>query len=94
MSVLSPQVVLYTTRFCPYCTRARALLVRKGVEFNDIPVDADPERRAEMQSRSGRRTVPQIWIGDCHVGGFDELAALEREGRLDELLQRAPGAGA
>lgn len=94
MSVLSPQVVLYTTRFCPYCTRARALLVRKGVEFNDIPVDADPERRAEMQARSGRRTVPQIWIGDYHVGGFDELAALEREGRLDELLQRAPGAGA
>lgn len=94
MSVLSPQVVLYTTRFCPYCTRARALLVRKGVEFNDIPVDADPERRAEMQARSGRRTVPQIWIGDYHVGGFDELAALEREGSLDELLQRAPGAGA
>ena len=94
MSVLSPQVVLYTTRFCPYCTRARALLVRKGVEFNDISVDADPERRAEMQARSGRRTVPQIWIGDYHVGGFDELAALEREGRLDELLQRAPGAGA
>lgn len=94
MSVLSPQVVLYTTRFCPYCTRARALLVRKGVEFNDIPVDADPERRAEMQARSGRRTVPQIWIGDYHVGGFDELAALELEGSLDELLQRAPGAGA
>lgn len=94
MSVLSPQVVLYTTRFCPYCIHARALLVRKGAEFNDIPVDADPERRAEMQARSGRRTVPQIWIGDYHVGGFDELAALEREGRLDELLQRAPGAGA
>lgn len=94
MSSVRQQVVLYTTRFCPYCTRARALLVRKGVDFSDIPVDADGERRAEMQFRSGRRTVPQIWIGETHVGGYDELAALEREGRLDELLQRAPGSGA
>lgn len=94
MSAQSPRVLLYTTRYCPYCIQARALLVRKGVEFQDIPVDADPARRAEMQQRSGRRTVPQIWIGEHHVGGYDDLAALEREGRLDKLLQRAPGAGA
>lgn len=83
----APVVVMYTTRFCPFCVRARALLAHKGVEYEDIPVDGDPARRAEMERRSGRRTVPQIWIGPTHVGGCDELHQLERAGRLDALLE-------
>lgn len=77
---------MYSTRFCPYCMRARELLSRKGVEFTDIGVDGDPELRREMMARSGRHTVPQIWIGDRHVGGFDDLWALEQAGQLDQLL--------
>jgi glutaredoxin 3 len=87
-------VTLYTTRFCPYCVRARRLLADKGVQFLDIPVDGDRAKRAEMERLSGRHTVPQIWVGDVHVGGCDELVALERQGRLDSLLaqaQQAPG---
>ena len=64
---------MYTTRFCPYCMRARQLLDAKGVAYNDIAVDGDPARRAEMETASGRHTVPQIWVGDTHVGGFDDL---------------------
>ena len=86
---MAPAVTLYTTRFCPYCIRARMLLEHKNVEFTDIPVDANPALRQEMQQRSGRHTVPQIWIGGQHVGGFDDLAQLERQGRLDQLLEQA-----
>lgn len=77
---------MYATGWCPYCSRARALLERKGVAWHEIDVEAEPEKRAEMMQRSGRRTVPQIFIGDHHVGGSDDLHELEREGRLDALL--------
>jgi glutaredoxin 3 len=79
-------VIMYSTRFCPYCVRARQLLDDKRVEYTDIAVDEQPELRREMMERSGRRTVPQIWIGDEHVGGFDDLWLLERQGRLDGML--------
>ena len=82
-------VKMYTTRLCPYCMRARMLLESKGIAFTDIAVDADPELRREMMQLSGRHTVPQIWIGDQHVGGFDDMAALDRQGKLDELLNQA-----
>jgi glutaredoxin 3 len=83
---MKPPVVLYTTGWCPYCMRARTLLEGKSVAYQEIGVE-DPERRAEMIGRSGgRRTVPQIFIGGRHVGGFDELYALERAGQLDTLL--------
>ena len=83
---MSAPVTLYTTRFCPYCVRARRLLDRKGVDYTDMRVDKDPALRQEMMERSGRRTVPQIWIGERHIGGCDELHQLERDGRLDALL--------
>lgn len=82
-------IVLYSTGWCPYCERARALLERKGAAFREVKVDEDPVERATMMTRSGgRRTVPQIFIGDRHVGGFDELYALEKAGELDKLLGR------
>ncbi len=78
---------MYTTAYCPYCQRAERLLAAKGIEdIERIRVDLEPGRRKEMMERSGRRTVPQIWIGDAHIGGYDELAALDRAGRLDSLL--------
>jgi glutaredoxin 3 len=80
---------MYSTRFCPYCMRARGLLDSKQVTYTDIGVDGMPELRHEMIERSGRYTVPQIWIGEQHVGGYDDLALLERQGRLDELLSLA-----
>ncbi len=81
------QVMMYSTAFCGYCDRARALLGRKGVSVVEIKVDEKPEDRAAMLQRSGgRRSVPQIFIGDRHVGGYDELAALDRSGELDRLL--------
>jgi len=83
------KVVIYTTEWCPYCRRAEALLRAKGAEIEMIDVDAQPDRRAEMQRRSNRRTVPQIWIGATHVGGCDDLHDLERQGRLDALLAAA-----
>jgi len=86
---MSTNVTLYTTRFCPYCIRARSLLDEKRVTYEDIAVDGQPQLRQEMMARSGRRTVPQIWIGEQHVGGFDDLWQLERQGRLDDLLERA-----
>ncbi|RCX33255.1 glutaredoxin 3 [Thioalbus denitrificans] len=80
-------VVMYTTAWCPYCVRARRLLDAKGVRYTDIRVDAEPERRPEMEARAeGRTSVPQIFIDDLHVGGFDDLAELDVEGRLDPLL--------
>lgn len=84
------KVLMYSTGVCPYCIRAEQLLNRKGVtQIEKIRVDLEPQRRAEMMSRTGRRTVPQIYIGDTHVGGFDDLAALDRAGQLDPLLAHA-----
>ncbi|MBP0047103.1 glutaredoxin 3 [Marinobacterium sp. AK62] len=80
------KTTIYLTRWCPFCTRALALLDSKQVEYEAIDVDAAPELRQEMMTRSQRRTVPQIFIGETHVGGCDELFALEREGKLDALL--------
>lgn len=78
---------MYLTQYCGFCRAALRLLERKGVtDVEQLRVDHDPARRAEMQARSGRRTVPQIWIGGRHVGGFDELQDLELAGELDELL--------
>ena len=80
-------VVMYTTAICPYCQRAEALLKARGVaEIEKIRIDLEPDRRDEMMTRTGRRTVPQIFIGATHVGGFDELSALDREGKLVPLL--------
>jgi glutaredoxin 3 len=81
-------VKMYTTGVCPYCQMAERLLTSKGVAgIEKVRVDLEPARRAEMMERTGRRTVPQIYIGDTHVGGYDELAALDRAGKLDELLR-------
>jgi glutaredoxin 3 len=79
-------VLVYSTRVCPYCVMAKRLLESKGVPFNEVRIDADVAQRDEMMRRSGRRTVPQVFVGDHHVGGFEELAALERAGQLDPLL--------
>jgi glutaredoxin 3 len=81
------KVVMYATSWCPYCARARQLLERKGVELEEIDIEAVPEARAQMMSRSGRRTVPQIFIGETHVGGCDDLLDLDARGGLDQLLQ-------
>lgn len=80
-------VVMYCTRFCPYCTSADRLLNSKGVPVERIAVDSDRQKWSEMEKLTGRSTVPQIFIGDYHVGGYDELAALERAGELDPLLE-------
>jgi glutaredoxin 3 len=79
-------VTIYTTAWCPYCHRAKALLGKKGVAFEEIDVTMDQKLRDEMEAKAGRHTVPQIWIGDTHVGGSDDLAALDRSGELDTLL--------
>ncbi|UOD50644.1 glutaredoxin 3 [Orrella daihaiensis] len=82
------KVVMYSTGFCPYCTRAEALLGQRGVtEIEKIRIDTDPAQREAMMSRTNRRTVPQIFIGDTHVGGYDDLAALDRAGGLLPLLE-------
>ena len=82
-----PDVIVYSSPFCPYCYMAKKLLAQKGVSFEEIDVVAEPSRREEMRQRaSGRNTVPQIFIGDTHVGGNDDLQALDRAGRLDPLL--------
>jgi len=77
---------MYCTAFCPFCQSAERLLVEKGALIEKVRVDLEPSRRAEMTQRSGRRTVPQIWIGARHVGGCEDLYALEREGKLAPLL--------
>jgi glutaredoxin 3 len=78
---------MYSTGWCPYCVRARALLERKGLPFREVKIDEDPVERDAMLARSGgRRTVPQIFVGDHHVGGFDDLYALDKAGKLDELI--------
>lgn len=81
-------VKMYSTGICPFCRMAERLLAAKGVNnINKVRVDLDPVKRAEMMERTGRRTVPQIYIGESHVGGYEELAALDRAGKLDELLR-------
>jgi len=82
-----PKIVMYTTAVCPYCVRAEQLLRRKGVtEIEKVRVDLEPGRRDEMMAKTGRRTVPQIFIGDRHVGGCDDLHDLDRQGKLEPLL--------
>ena len=80
-------VLIYTSALCGYCMRAKQLLQRKGVAFDEISVDGKPDVRAEMVRKAGKTSVPQIWIGSTHVGGCDDLHALERAGKLDALLQ-------
>lgn len=87
---MTAHVVMYSTAVCPFCIMAERLLKAKGVEtIEKIRVDLEPEQRAAMMQKTGRRTVPQIYIGDTYVGGFDDLSALERGGKLDPLLQDA-----
>ncbi|WP_108469824.1 glutaredoxin 3 [Polynucleobacter difficilis] len=82
-----PSVLMYSTRVCPYCVMAEKLLQKKGVaQLEKILIDLEPAQRETMMARTGRRTVPQIYIGDHHVGGYDDLAALDRAGKLDALL--------
>ena len=80
-------VLMYCTAACPFCRSAERLLIEKGAKIDKIRVDLEPARRAEMMQKSGRRTVPQIWIGARHVGGCDDLYALDAEGKLDPLLE-------
>jgi len=82
-------VTIYTKPYCPYCIRAVALLEKKGVAFTEVDAAFDPEKRQEMMRRSGRTTYPQIFVGDRHIGGCDDMMALEFAGKLDPLLQDA-----
>ena len=85
-----PRITMYSTAYCPYCTQAERLLRARGVAtIETIRIDMDVEQRREMMARTGRRTVPQIYIGDRHVGGYDDLVALDRAGELEPLLARA-----
>ncbi|HEY6453395.1 MAG TPA: glutaredoxin 3 [Steroidobacteraceae bacterium] len=89
----APTIVMYSSAWCPYCARARDLLQGKGAAFQDIDVDEQPAQRAEMIRRSGRHTVPQIFIGERHIGGSDELQELEAAGGLDALLRPGSDSG-
>lgn len=85
------EIVMYSTQWCGYCQRARNLFERKGAAVREVKIDEDPkERDVMLQRSSGRRTVPQIFIGERHVGGYDDLAALDRTGELDKLLAQLP----
>lgn len=79
---MAPQIIVYSTSYCPYCVRAKELLTRKGLSFTEILVDEDEQKREEMIERSNRMTVPQIFIDEQHVGGYDDLYALEKAGKL------------
>lgn len=81
-------IIVYTKKHCPYCDRAKHLLQNKGANFDEISVDLDEKKREQMIEKSGRRTVPQIFINDQSIGGFDELWALEQQGKLDPLLEK------
>jgi glutaredoxin 3 len=81
-----PEILIYTTRICPYCIMAKRLLDKKGAAYTEINVDAEPGLREAMMTKTRRRTVPQIYIGELHVGGFDDLYALEQQKKLDPLL--------
>jgi glutaredoxin 3 len=84
--MLMPEILIYTTKICPYCIMAKKLLDRKGAKYTELNVDEKDGLREEMIAKTKRRTVPQIYIGDLHVGGFEELYALEQEKKLDSLL--------
>ena len=87
---MAAHVLMYSTGVCPYCVMAERLLTAKGVEqIEKVRIDLDPQQRDAMMQKTGRRTVPQIYIGDTHVGGFDDLAALDHAGGLDALLKGA-----
>jgi glutaredoxin 3 len=86
--VSAPEVVMYSTGWCGFCARARTLLERKGIAFRDIDVESDTGLRQEMVTRSGRRSVPQVFVGAHHVGGYEELYALDRSGELDRLMKQ------
>ncbi|NOV29457.1 glutaredoxin 3 [Methylomonas sp. ZR1] len=81
-----PEIIIYTAKFCPYCTMAKKLFDRKGVGYTEINVDAEPGLRQQMMEKTKRRTVPQIYIGERHIGGFDDLHALDMSHELDPLL--------
>jgi glutaredoxin 3 len=83
----APKVTVYTTSYCPYCVRAKALLKRKGVDFEEVAVDGDNEKRLWLVEQTGQRTVPQIFAGDRSLGGFSDLDALDRAGKLDPILR-------
>jgi glutaredoxin 3 len=83
----APQVLMYVKNWCPYCDRARALLKGKGAEWQEIDIESQPAERDEMVRRTGRRTVPQIFIGDRHIGGCDDIHELDAAGGLDPLLR-------
>lgn len=83
---MSVEIIIYTTRFCPFCVRAKQLLDAKKVEYIEIAVDSDSALRKEMTAKAGSRSVPQIWIADDHIGGCDDLFALDRSGGLDSKL--------
>jgi len=86
---MTARVLMYCTAACPFCQAAERLLVEKGVKIDKVRIYLEPARRAEMQQKSGRRTVPQIWIGERHIGGCDDLYDLDRQGGLDPLLKAA-----
>ena len=85
-----PDVIMYTTGMCPYCVRAKMLLQNKGVSWNELRIDGDPDLMREMMQRSGRRTVPQIFVDEHHVGGYNDMAELDSYGKLDPLLGLVP----
>jgi len=87
---MSANVIIYSTKFCPFCVRAKSLLNKKGVSFTDIPVDGNRPLRDEMTKKAGSHTVPQIWINEKHVGGCSELMALDAAGKLDAMLAKSP----
>lgn len=84
---MSAPVKMYSSAWCPFCIQAKRLLTEKGIDFDEIVVDGQPQLRAQMMQESGRHTVPQIWIGNTHVGGCDDLFTLHRANKLDALLQ-------
>ena len=86
VAMTTESIVMYTTRFCPFCRKARQLLFQKGWDYEGISVNGNPGKRDEMLKKSGRKTVPQTWIGLTHVGGYDELLTLDRSGELDALV--------
>ena len=89
---MKPDVLLYTTSWCPFCRRAKTLLKEKGVKWKELDIEADRDHRQAMTQASGRNTVPQIFINGTHVGGFDDLFELDAKGMLDKLLDRSPPA--
>lgn len=82
-----PEIIIYTGRLCPYCTMAKRLIERKGARYTEIDVDSEPGLRQQLMDKTKRRTIPQIYIGDRHIGGFDDLQAMDYRNELDPLLQ-------